>query len=147
MGYINIIGNNYPLTLCYMVIDCKQECGFSQLINFPTRRNNIQTFSLLRDPWLSENFTPYLALVIMKSYNYLESSTEVQLTKMPKHKILVWSRADINTIKSIARNFNTCLLEKHSMTNPVNILWDEFIDICQRYLDLIRTNQINCNWL
>ena len=56
---------------------------------------------------------------------YLESSTEVKLTKTPKHKILAWSRADITTIKSIAQNFNTCFLEKHSMTSPANILWDE----------------------
>ena len=34
-------GNNYPLSLCHMMIDCIQECGFSQVISFPTRRNNI----------------------------------------------------------------------------------------------------------
>ena len=37
---------------------------------------------------------------------------------MPKRKILAWSRADITTIKSIAQNFNTCFLEKHSITSP-----------------------------
>ena len=45
-----IIGNSYPLTLCRMVIDCIQECGFSQVINFPTRRYNILDISLLIDP-------------------------------------------------------------------------------------------------
>ena len=68
---------------------------------------------------------------------YLASSIEVQLTKMSKCKILVWSGADITTIKSIALNFNTCFLKKHSMTSPVNTLRDEFQDMCQRCLDLI----------
>ena len=68
---------------------------------------------------------------------YLESSTEVQLTKMSKRKILVWSRADITASISIGQNFNTCFLEKHSMTSPVNTLWDEFQDMCQRCLDFI----------
>ena len=120
-----------------MVIDCIQECGFSQVINFPTKRNNILDIFFTNRPSLSENVTPYLVLVIMKSYSYLESSTEVQLTKISKRKILVWSRADITTIKSIAQNFNTYFLEKHSMKSPVNTLWDEFKDMYQRYLDLI----------
>ena len=44
MGYLNITGNSYPLTLCHMAIDCIQECDFTQLINFTTRRNNIDIF-------------------------------------------------------------------------------------------------------
>ena len=70
---------------------------------------------------------------------YIASSIDVQLPKMSKRKILVWSRADITTIKSIGRNFNTCFLEKHSMTSPVNTSWDEFQDMCQRWLDLKKT--------
>ena len=84
-----IIGNSYPLTLCHMVIDCMQECGFSQVINFLTTRNNILDIFFTNRLLL---ITPYLALVIMKSCIYLESFTEVQLAKMPNCKILVWSR-------------------------------------------------------
>ena len=58
---------------------------------------------------------------------------------MPKRKILVWSRADTITIKSIAQNFNSYFLEKHSITSPVNTLWDEFKDMCHRCLDHIPT--------
>ena len=37
---------------------------------------------------------------------------------------------------------DTCFLEKHFMTSPVNTLWDEFKDMCQRYLDHITTRLI-----
>ena len=136
-----INGNSYPLTLCHMMIDCIQECGFSQVINFPTRRNNILDIFFTNRPSLVRKCHP-LPGISDHEIIYLESSTELQLTKMSKHKILVWFGADITTIKSIALNFNTCFLEKHSMTSPVNTLWDEFKDMCQRCLDLIPTRLI-----
>ena len=51
---------------------------------------------------------------------------------MPNCKILVWSRADITTVKSIAQNFNTCFLDKHSMASPV-ILHGMNSRICAKY--------------
>ena len=63
-----IAGNSYPLTLCNMMIDCMQECGFSQAINFPTRRNNILDIFFTNRPSLIRKCQPYLVLMIMKSY-------------------------------------------------------------------------------
>ena len=136
-----ITGNSYPLTLCNMMIDCIQECGFSQVINFPNRRNNVLDIFFTNRPSLVRKYHPLPGISDHKII-YSESSIEVQLTKMSKCKILVWSGADITTIKSIPLNFNTCFLEKHSMTSPVNTLWDEFKDMCQRCLDLIPSRLI-----
>ena len=61
---------------------------------------------------------------------------------MSKRKILIWSRADITTIKSIVQNFNTCFVEKNSMTSPVYTLRDDFKDMCQRCLGIIPTRLI-----
>ena len=137
-----ITGNSYPLTLCNMMIDCIQECGFSQVINFPTRISNILDIFFTNRPSLIRKCHP-LPGISDHEILYLELSIEVQLTIMSKRKILVLSRAGITTIKSIALNFNTCFLKKqHSMTSPVNTLWDEFQDMCQRCLDLIPTRLI-----
>ena len=105
-----------------MMIDCIQECGFSQVINFPTRRNNILDIFFTNRPSLIRKCHT-LPGISDHEIIYLESSMKsMHVTKMSKHKILVWSRADITTIKSIAQNFNTCFLEKDSMTSPVNTL-------------------------
>ena len=58
MGYLNITGNSYPLTLCHMAIDCIQECGFSQLINFITRRNNISDIFFTKRPSVIRKYHP-----------------------------------------------------------------------------------------
>ena len=98
------------------MIDCIQECGFSQVINFLTRIKNILDIFFTNIPSLIKKCHP-LPGINDHEIIYLESSIEVQLTKMSKRKILVWSIADITTIKSIGQHFNTCFLEKHSMTD------------------------------
>ena len=96
-----------------MMIDCIQECGFSQVINFPTRRNNILDIFFINRPLLIRKCHS-LPGISDHEIIYLESSVEVQLTKMSKCKILIWSRADITTFKSIALNFNSYLFSRET---------------------------------
>jgi len=77
---------------------------------------------------------------------FIESSTEAQLIKTPKRKILIWSGANITTIKSIAQDFNSSFLEKYSVSTPVNILWNDFKTMCLSCLDHVptRSNTNRC---
>ena len=58
----------------------------------------------------------------IKIYVAIELATH-NLLKCPNIiLVLVWSRVDITAVKSLGQNFNTCFVEKHSMTcaSPVN---------------------------
>ena len=75
-------GNSHPLTLCHMMIDCIQECGFSQVINFPTRRNNILDIFFTNRPSLIRKCHT-LPGISDHEIIYLESSMKSKLLKCP----------------------------------------------------------------
>ena len=93
-----VTNNSYPVNLCETFINFTLEHGFTQVVNSPTRRNNILDIFLTNRASLLSHCSTVAGIsdheaVIAKSS--LQASLEP-----PSHVIYLWPKADITAIKN-----------------------------------------------
>ena len=88
-----VVSNAYPLELCNMLLDISSTSGFTQLVDSPTRGNNILNLFLTNTPGLIDvvNVSSSISdhkLIIIKS------PLAATLTESQVHTIFLWQHAD-----------------------------------------------------
>jgi len=60
----------------------------------------------------------------------------------PPKKRHLWSRADLNLIRQTAQELGQQFLATHSASTRVDILWNDFVSICNACMDQVPTKLI-----
>ena len=88
-----IVDNVYPVTICERLIDFMQEYGFSQTVNFPTRKNNILDIFITNRPSLI-TFCSTISGISDHEAVCIKSAIQATI-QHSNHSTYIWKRADI----------------------------------------------------
>ena len=127
-------GNSYPLPLNNMFLDFVSTFGLSQIVNFPTRQNNILDIFLTNRP----SFIKYCVLLPGISDHeavLTESNITITIQECIGRKLYLWNRVDPNLLRSFFHDFSMEFLHTNCYDTPINQLWMDFKSACLFCLD------------
>lgn len=132
----SVVSNEYSLELCNILLDIFNSFGFTQLVESPTRGNNILDLFVTNRPGLIQKVTvsPGLSdheLII------IESSLVATLTESQPRTVYLWHQADWQAINERLSNFSNNFLSNYSVDTSIQDLWNSFKWECHSCLDLI----------
>jgi len=127
--------STYPASLCEGFLNFMQDHGFSQIVNFPTRRNNILDIFVTNRPSLVTDCYPISGVSDHEAVN-VKSLVQVNLQSI-KRRVHLWRRADLPTMKEVATDFCSILLQSTSTSTPVDLLWEEFKSVCSECMNCV----------
>jgi len=131
-------GHQYSLTINNTFLEFLNDNGFSQIVDFPTRRSNILDVLVTNRPSLVESCVSASGI----------SDHEVVLTKSlilaqvcppAKRRIYLWSKADFNNIRQSIQSLCEEFVITYPPSTPINTLWNHFSDICTQCLNMVPT--------
>jgi len=133
---LTINGHNYPVQLCNTLLELATDFGLTQIVNLPTRENNILDILLTNCPSLINDF--YILLGISDHEIVFVNSYITAKTQRPiKRRILLWSKANLEQIRLTALNLVLEFMNSFNIDTAVDALWDSFKTLCNTCLDLI----------
>jgi len=128
--------NNYPLALCNLFIDLFITHGFCQLVDSPTRNNNILDIFATNRP----SFTAECKVIPGISDHetvHVETQLNIAATPVSTRQIFLWNQTDFHQVNHIMMQHCSEFLTNYSSDTPVEVLWSAFKSICSECLDLI----------
>ena len=130
----SITDNRYPLILCDQMLDFVADYGFSQLVQHPTRNNNILDIFLTYQP----SFVESCDVIPGRSDHEIvsvTSITSISHSKPEPRNIILWHKADFEAINTLVAQFSDTFFNMYNHNTSVNVLWDEF----KLYVDHVLT--------
>ena len=94
------------------MINFVQEYGFSQVVDFPTRRHNSLDVFITNRPSLIHSCNPVAGISDHEAI-LTESSVTITHQQPTKRKSFLWHRADMVVIKEIISQFSDDFLSKY----------------------------------
>jgi len=85
--------NSYAVALCDLSLDFVQDYGFSQMVDFPTRRNNTLDIFAINRPSLVTVCKPVPGISDHEAV-LVESSTKVYSQPSAPRTVYKWNKAD-----------------------------------------------------
>ena len=124
-----ITGHNYPVLINQAYIDTFNQIGCEQMVNFPTRFNNILDVFCTNRPSLVDRCAPIPGLsdhdIVLADTNVLPARQ-----KPVKRKIYLWKRADKSSMSVDLRQFTREFVHANTTETEVNTLWTTFKQKC-----------------
>ena len=137
-------GHNYHLQLCEKFIDTLLDHSLSQLVDSPTRKDNILDIFATNRPSLVTKcavipgISDHEAVLIV-------SDIAAKIKPPGTRKIFLWRKANFDYIKAKIQQFSDSLLVNYRSDQPVSILWNNFKSLRDDCLNLIPTKSISTN--
>ena len=113
----------YKISINEAFIDLLDRTGLEQVIDFPTRGENILNIMLTNRPSLV-NSSSGLPALSDHDVVFAEINARAIRKKPVSRKILLWNRADLQVIRSRVSQLSLDYTSKFSTSTPVNILAD-----------------------
>ena len=132
----SVTSNSYPLDISTLLIDEFNSGGFIQMVNKPTRGNNILDLFATNRPSLVEH-TKVIPGISDHEIVSVELTLSVTVNKPKVHNVYLWNRADFQDINDVIIQFSNTFLSDNSVDTPVQELWDSFKTMCQKCLELV----------
>ena len=132
----SVTSNSYPLDISTLLIDEFNSGGFIQMVNQPTRGNNILDLFATNRPSLVEH-TKVIPGISDHKIVSVELTLSVTVNKPKVHNVYLWNRADFQDINDVIIQFSNTFLSDKSVDIPVQELWDSFKTMCQKCLELV----------
>ena len=128
--------STYPFVLCNLFIDLFVTHGFCQLVDSPTRNNNIlDIFATNRPSFIAE--CKVIPGISDHETVHVETQLSVMITSETTRQIPQWNKTDYHQINYIMLQHSSEFLTNFSSETPVEVLWSDFKSICSECLDLI----------
>jgi len=131
-------GHAYPMLFNNTFIDFLNNNGLLQMVNSPTRGNNILDIFITNRPATMQSCETIGGIsdheaVLTKSF------ININLQDPSRRLIYLWSKADFNLIRENIQLLCQDFMSNYSASTPINVLWNKFTDICDHCLRLIPT--------
>jgi len=135
-------GNAYSIALCELFLDLIQEHGFTQVVDFPTRRNNTLDIFATNRPSLVTACKPVPGISDHEAV-LVHSSMKVHSHPSAPRTVYKWNKADWAELKTTTVHFCTTFSSEFSVNTSVDHLWDKFKCFCQSVLSAIPSKVVN----
>ena len=139
----NTVSNNhYPLTLYNIFLDFIADHGFFQIVLTPTRNNSILDLFLTNQPSTIESCKVIPGISDHEIVS-ITNTTTIPYSKPHARNILLWHKADLESINNHIAQFANTFLNSHDHSDSIDILWDEFKMLCKSCLDMIPQKKVS----
>ena len=128
--------SSYPVPLYDIFLDFLSIHSFTQMVNFPTRGNNILDIFCCNRPALITMCKP-LPGISDHDILFITSLLSVKINPPVKRKIYLWSRAKNEDIQNKASELCNHFMKLPINTLSINDLWQNFKNICIRCLEMV----------
>ena len=120
-----VTSNQYPAVMSNIYIGLPAQCGVKQLVEAPTRGNNILDLFFTSNPSLVSKCKPIPGVGDHDAV-LVDTLAKPQRSKPVRRKIYLWDKADLPNLKQEARNITTTL---HTIQHQgIDALWESFRD-------------------
>ena len=126
-------GGRYPGPSKIM-IDIAMDNNFSQIVDKPTRDNNILDLCFTNCPSFVNEITVQ-AGISDHDVVIVNASIKAKFVKRPRRKIFLFNKGDYESIASEMRSFNDQLTSKRVSEMDIDTLWSSFRDTLQLSMD------------
>ena len=134
--HCTVQGSNYPLLICDIILDFLMNYGFVQMVDTPTRGNNILDVFFTNRPSLvvSCNVLPGIS-----DHEIVHVLSTVSAThKRPSvRKIICWHKANYDLIKEYIIEFTNYFMNKYTYSSSIDMLWNEYQTLCETCINLV----------
>jgi len=128
-----ISGYNYPRAFGELLLDFSNDHGLTQMVDTPTRGNNILDLFFTNRPSLVESCNTLPGISDHEIVN-VSSLILAPIHTPQERKIFQWDKADLNHITEIILDFSSTFLHQFNLETPINTLWNEFKSLCDTCL-------------
>ena len=125
-----ITGNQYKKVINELLKSTIDDAGLGQVVNFPTRGQNILDIVATNRPSLVATCKPIRG-VSDHEIVYVESRVFAKHQRPIQHKICLWKKADIINLKSDILDAVRTFIEINTISTNINSLWEHFSKTCQ----------------
>ena len=132
----SITDNRYPIILCDQILDFVSDYGYSQIVQSPTRNNNILDIFLTNQPSFIESYEVIPGISDHEVVS-VSSLTSISHSKLKSRNIILWHSANFEVINNHIAQFAGTFFNAYAHNTPINILWDEFKTQCKSCIDMI----------
>ena len=124
-----IARNQYPLCINERFIESLQDCHLHQLVNFPTRNNNILDIFATNKPDLIRKCEalPGISdheIILIKALTSINYQTPI------RRKVYLWNKTSFDQIKEDFTDFSSSFVSDNSLDTNIDELWVAFKSKC-----------------
>ena len=130
----SIVGHQYTVALNNCFLSTFHDLGMSQIVDFPTRLDKTLDLFLTNRPTLVSKCIP-LPGVSDHEMVFTISDVRAKRLKPTRRKILLWKKADMDTVRSHLDEFASTFLSTNSVDTPVDDLWSQITSGLHRITD------------
>ena len=131
-----VAGNSYNLNINTKFLNCCLVNGLEQVVDFPTRYENLLDILLTNRPSLMGRVDRVPG--VSDHQGVLASSLVKARYRRPvKRKIYLWNRSDTDSIRDEMASFSHRFTLDYSIHTPVNQLWITFKSKCLEILETL----------
>ena len=118
----SIVGHRYPHCVNTEALNMMHECGFAQLVDFPTRNNNILDLFFTNKPSLVQQC--YVVPGI-SDHDTVMITLESTISYAPsnRYKVYLWKKANLFEMRKEMLNFTAEYCQQYTVETPVENLW------------------------
>jgi len=130
----SIKNSSYPIPLCEEeFLDLINTHSLTQVVDFPTRDNNILDIFITNRPSLIKQCYPKPGISDHEIV-YVESYIKAPIQQVYKRKLYNWSKADFGKLKQDFIRFSDKFLNDYSTDTPIS---EEFKQVCSECLQQV----------
>ena len=129
-----VVNHQYPIALNECYLSCFNDVGIEQMVNFPTRGENILDLFLSNRPSLV-NRAECLPGISDHDMVLIDSSITAKRNKPVKREIKLWKKANQDGLITALSSFKTQFIEMYSIDTPIEELWSSFKDNLTSIID------------
>ena len=115
-------GNQYLKAINQCTLDMVNECHLKQIVNEPTRGENILDVFMTNRPSLVNKCVTIPGLGDHDAV-HIQTDTRAKRVKPVRRKILLWNKADIDSLKNAASEINNEFLHRFNAQSPIDSMW------------------------
>ncbi|CAG2232939.1 CD39 [Mytilus edulis] len=130
----NISGSMYSKELNEAFIDMLNNLGIEQMVDFPTRKDNILDLFCTNQPAL---ITKIKSIPGISDHDIVlvDAICKPQRSKQSQHKIYLWKKVDIKKIKDVTSHFISELISQTNENLNIDQLWNKFKEGSNKIID------------
>lgn len=124
------VSHQYSKEINDTFLNLTNECNLVQLINFPTRKDNILDILLTNNSSLLSSISNIPGISDHTAIPVVDILCHPSRQKLPKRKVHLWNRADIPVIKAmIQQKVEEFCLDNQSNSSTIDTQWSDLKDI------------------
>ena len=132
----SIHSNNYSLSLTNLFTDLLISNGFNQLVDSPTRHNNILDIFATNRPSLVTKCEIIPGISDHEAV-HVETQLRVVTVHSAPRQVLLWDKADFQHINDLMLQQASDFVSANSLDTPIEQLWSTFKSICAECMKLV----------